>query len=248
MVTLAIIQTINLIIITVFLFFLNSKINKKEKIKFDSVNSKQPSPYQITIENKNDEVSKAIIFGYNKRFLTKNFGSDDGILVKNSMCNSSYIQLLQQSMSMPFETSLIRIQSTNTKQVTTMFLIESSDANGQSCSVPLITANYFSANQFQSSIIDIPYGLKVDGNTELVYEVQPKTTVVITFFPASKVNTSNLLIEKNILRRYTSQFDYMANSKIKFTSLKFKIQQVLSKIKNKIASIYSKIKLFSKKD
>jgi len=248
MVTLAIIQTINLIIITIFLFFLHSKINKKEKIKFDSVNTRQPSPYQITIENKNDEVSKAIIFGYNKRLLTKNFGSDDGVLVENSVYNSSYLQLLQQSSSKPFETRLIRVQSQNISQVTSKFLIESSDANGQSCTIPLVTVNYFSANQFQSSIIDIPYNIKIDGNTELIYEVQPKTKVTITFFPASKVNTSNLFVDKDILIRYSNNFGNIVNSKIKFSSLKFKIQQVLYKIKNKIASIYSKIKLFSKKD
>jgi hypothetical protein len=114
----------------------------------------------------------------------------------------SYLQLLNQSAAQPFETSLLRIQSTNTAQITQIILITSTDANGQQCSIPLITQSYFSANQFQSGILDIPYNLKVDSNTFLTYSVLGSTTVIMTFFPAEKSNIARMLGGRSALQNY----------------------------------------------
>ncbi len=165
---------------------------------------KQASPYQVSITNSTVTPLTATLFGMNQYLLTPNFGSAVGITVTPSQTNVSYLELLQQSASQPFETSLIRIQSTNTAQITQIITITSKDANGQLCQIPLITQSYFSANQFQSGILDVPYAVKIDGNTNLQFTVLGSTTVVITLFPAEKANLSRNLNKQGALQQYAS--------------------------------------------
>ncbi len=166
-----------------------------------------PSPYQITVYNSTASTATVVLFGKNEFLLTTNFGTTVGTTVTPSQTNVSYLQLLQQSADQPFETSLIRIQSSNATQVTQILTITSTDANGQTCTVPLITQSYFSANQFQSGIIDVPYTVRIDGNTNIQSPVLAATTVVYTFFPAQKVNMSRELGNGgngNSIKRYAA--------------------------------------------
>lgn len=164
--------------------------------------AKQPSPYQVSVVNSTAGALTAVLFGNNQYLLTSNFGSAVGITVTPSQTNVSYLELLQQSAAQPFETSLIRIQSTNTAQITNIVTITSKDANGQLAQIPLITQSYFSANQFQSGILDIPFSLKIDGNTNLSFSVLANTTVVMTFFPSNKANVSRQLNGNSTLQTY----------------------------------------------
>ncbi len=163
---------------------------------------KQASPYQVSVVNSTAGTLTAVLFGYNIYQLTSNFGSAVGITVTPSQTNVSYLQLLSQSASQPFETSLIRIQSSNNSQITQIITINSSDANGQSCTIPLITQSYFSANQFQAGILDIPFAVRVDGNTYLSFGVLANTTVTITLFPREKANLSRNLNKQGALQNY----------------------------------------------
>lgn len=169
-----------------------------------AANYKQASPYQVSITNSTPNPLLATLFGKNQYLLTPNFGSAVGITVIPSQSNVTYLELLQQSADMPFETSLIRIQSVNTAQITQILTITSKDANGQLCQIPLITQSYFSANQFQSGILDIPFGLRIDGNTNLQFSVLGNTTVVMTFFPANKANISRTLNGQGTLQNYAT--------------------------------------------
>jgi hypothetical protein len=134
--------------------------------------------------------------------LTTNFNNAAGLNVAPGQTNVSYLQLLNQSGDQPFETSLIRIQSTNASQVTQIITITSLDANGQSVSIPLITSSYFSAYQQQSGIMDIPYALRIDGNVYLNFLVLANATVTLTFFPAAKVNSARDLSGKGQVQPY----------------------------------------------
>jgi hypothetical protein len=165
-------------------------------------NLTSPSPYQISIVNSTAGALTAIIFGKNQFLLSTNFGSPVGITITPSQTNISYLELLNQSAEQPFETSLVRIQSTNTAQVTNIVNITTKDANGQECTVPLITQSYFSANQFQAGIIDVPYSMKIDGNTSMAYSILPTTTVILTFFPREKVNPARALTGRNAIKGY----------------------------------------------
>lgn len=165
-----------------------------------------PTPYQISVANTTAGTLTAVLFGKNQYLLSTNYGSAVGITVTPSQTNVSYIQLLQQSAEQPFETSLIRVQSTNAAQVTQILTVTTTDANGQTCSVPVITQSYFSANQFQAGIVDVPYAVTIDGNTNVQFPVLANTTVILTFFPAEKVNTARALRSKasNPLKQYAA--------------------------------------------
>lgn len=163
---------------------------------------KSPSPYQITVTNTTESTLTMVLFGKNQFLLSPNFGSALGLTVTPSQANVSYLELLQQSSDQPFETSLLRIQSSNESQVTSILTITVKDANGQSATLPLITQSYFSSYQQQSGILDIPYNVKIDGNTSITSPVLGGTTVTYTFFPAEKVNVSKGLAGKKPVQVY----------------------------------------------
>lgn len=165
-----------------------------------------PSPYQISVSNTTGGTLTLVLFGKNQYLLTANFGSSAGLTVTPSQTNVSYLQLLNQSAEQPFETSLIRVQADNNSQVTQILTITSTDANGQTCTVPVITQSYFSANQFQAGIVDVPYAVTIDGNTNIQTPILAGVTATYTFFPAEKVNPSRALRGRsgNALKQYAA--------------------------------------------
>jgi hypothetical protein len=163
---------------------------------------KSPAPYQLTVVNSTAGNLTMVIFGNNANLLSTNFGSSVGLSVTPAQTNITYLQLLQQSASQPFETSLIRVQSTNSSQVTQILTVTVTDANGQSATLPIITQSYFSSYQQQSGILDVPYQLKIDGNTSITSTILANTTVTYTFFPSEKVNTAKGLAGQGAVQVY----------------------------------------------
>ena len=168
------------------------------------VPAKQPTPYQVNVTNTTGSTGTVVLFGLNTFLLTANFGSSVGVTVTPAQVNVSYLELLNQSASQPFETSLIRIQTSNASQLTQILTLVSKDANGQLCQIPIITQSYFSANQFQSTILDVPYPVKIDGNTYVTFPILANTTATYTFFPAEKINTARILGNGSSLQRYSA--------------------------------------------
>lgn len=165
---------------------------------------KKPNPYQLNISNTTGGNLTCILFGHNYYLLTANFGSATGITVTPSTTAVNYLTLLTQSASQPFETSLIRVRSSNTSQVTQQIGLTSVDANGQQLTIPIIVENYFSANQYQSTIVDIEYNMRLDGNTWLSFTVLANTSLTMTFFPASKANVAHVLSGAPALQQYAA--------------------------------------------
>ena len=151
---------------------------------------KTPAPYQVLVINTTAGNLNLVMFGYNQFLLSTNFGSSVGLSVTPAQSNVAYLQLLTQSASQPFETSLLRVQSSNATQVTQIITVTVTDANGQSATLPIITQSYFSSYQQQSGILDVPYSVKIDGNTSLTSTILANTTVTYTYFPAEKVNVA----------------------------------------------------------
>lgn len=163
---------------------------------------KSPAPYQVTVVNSTAGNLTLVLFGQNQYLLSTNYGSSVGLSVTPAQTNVSYLQLLQQSASQPFETSLLRVQSTNASQVTQILTVTVTDANGQSATLPIITQSYFSSYQQQSGILDVPYQVKIDGNTSITSTILANTTVTYTFFPAEKVNTAKGLAGQGAVQVY----------------------------------------------
>lgn len=170
----------------------------------NAVPAKQPTPYQVNVTNTTPNPLTVVLFGLNTYLLTPNFGTATGVIVTPAQVNVSYLELLNQSASQPFETSLIRIQTSSPSQLTQILTVTSKDANGQLCQIPIITQSYFSANQFQSTILDVPYPVKIDGNTYVSFTILGNTTATYTFFPAEKINQSRILGNGSSLQQYSA--------------------------------------------
>lgn len=163
-------------------------INLKIK-KMTKKNNTSNSVFNITIENKNNTVSKAIIFGSNKMLSEPNLGSDKGVSVY-SECNVSYSELLKKLSNKSFETSLISIESENSNQISNEIKIESlNDDKSIKCD-KIITKNYF-YNDKDVLSVDVPYLINVNGDVSLIYSIEPKTKVNISFYSSSNTDIFN---------------------------------------------------------
>lgn len=163
-----------------------------------------PRPYSLVIQNTNPTAATAVLFGKNKFLLATNFGSDTGVIITPSYSDVEYVEMLQQSGSQPFDTSLIRIQSSNSTQITQILNVTSKDANGQVFTDPIITQNYFSSMQFQSGILDAPVRLTINENSYITFTVLASTTLTMTFFPEAKTNIARALGGKSPVKLYGS--------------------------------------------
>jgi hypothetical protein len=188
---------------------------------------KTPAPYQVLVQNTTAGSLNLVLFGYNQFLLSTNFGSSVGLVVAPAQSNISYLQLLTQSASQPFETSLIRVQSSNATQVTQIITVTVTDANGQSATLPIITQSYFSSYQQQSGILDVPYQVKIDGNTSLTSTILANTTVTYTFFPAEKVNVAKGLAGQGAVQVY-------GNPQVNLGGMTYPQKQVPARPKSKM--------------
>jgi hypothetical protein len=191
---------------------------------------KTPAPYQVLVVNTTAGSLNLVMFGYNQFLLSTNFGSSVGLSVAPAQSNVSYLQLLTQSSSQPFETSLIRVQSTNASQVTQIITVTVSDANGQSATLPIITQSYFSSYQQQSGILDVPYSVKIDSNTSLTSTILSNTTVTYTFFPAEKVNVAKGLGGQGAVQVY-------GNPQVNLGGMSFPKKPMLARGRTKTARL-----------
>jgi len=168
-----------------------------------SVKLYKADPYQIVIENKNEQRAlKAIIFGNNKYLLQPRFGSDNGIVISIGQPGVEYVELLQQSSTKPFATQFMRIESENPLQVTKFITVHQKDANGNSFTRPMNMGIHKSAYQQDKNMLDVPINEEVDGSTYWEIEIEPKTRVFYTIFPSYKVDTASTLKGKGPIKSY----------------------------------------------
>ncbi len=169
------------------------------------------SPYIVIIENKTDDLKRAILFGCNEFLMVTNHGSDEGIVVKMAYSNVSYLQLLQQPTQRPFILGGMVLYSDNHKQVKTEITYQCRDANGQrledtfSIPVPddqpqqgiadtsvilqLKKVKWWMSNKkrekiMQTTIYDAAIKYPIDGNSQLSLMIEPRTKLEIVMYPA----------------------------------------------------------------
>lgn len=192
--TILIILSLITLILSVSIFYFIKKLYEfydlKKNFTYKSVTRRTCSPYVINIKNENEKPSKCVVFGYNKFFLSDNFGSEKGVKMTN-LQGSSYQHIISQSAHEPFKCKLIRIQSSNNLDLKITFKSISSDANGLKIKEPIHVMNYFSTHQFQSSIIDINKSINVDGNYYLKFKSPAKSSITLSFYPEDRIITQN---------------------------------------------------------
>jgi len=152
-----------------------------------------PSPYRVTVFNSTGGDLEAVLFGFNKYGNASNFGSAAGLALTTGFTGVDYAQLLRQSATEPFETSLVRVRSSNSSQILETLNITTIDANGKQCTAPVSPEDYFSAAQFQAGIVDVEVAMTLNGSTFITTTILALARVTYTFFPAEVVNTTRAL-------------------------------------------------------
>lgn len=161
-------------------------------------------PYIIQVWNTSlAGTGVAILFGYNDYGTTQqNTGSGSASAgVVYSMQTGTYARMLTQSQNKPFDIGLWRFSCNATVQLDQIMTVSYVDANGRICSDPVTLTNYKDAYQQQSTIIDVWYPTKIDGNTFISIPVVPTcnaaSPLTISMFPRAIADQAHQLMGGN---------------------------------------------------
>jgi hypothetical protein len=165
-------------------------------------------PYIITITNTGAAVSAFEVLG-SYEFLDNAGFSNTGSLtigsvtIASAIPNVTYRQMLYQFMISPYSTGLTYIQSATTNQVLETISVNTKDANGniaQKVFVPTVDPY-----QFQSTIIAMKFGYRIDGYTKLIIQnILANATLKLYFYPADNINLARGLAGRPVSREYGS--------------------------------------------
>jgi hypothetical protein len=164
-------------------------------------------PYIITITNTGAAVNNFEVLGSYEYLNNAGFSSGSltigSITIASAIPNVTYQQMLYQFMISPYSTGLTYIQSATANQVLETISVNTKDANGniaQKVFVPTVDPY-----QFQSTIIAMKYGYRIDGYTKLIIaSVLANATVKLYFYPADNINLARGLAGRPVSREFGS--------------------------------------------
>jgi hypothetical protein len=164
-------------------------------------------PYIITITNTGAAVSNFEVLGSYEYLNNAGFSSGSltigSVTIASAIPNVTYQQMLYQFMISPYSTGLTYIQSATSNQVLETISVNTKDANGniaQKVFVPTVDPY-----QFQSTIIAMKYGYRIDGYTKLIIAtILANATVKLYFYPADNINLARGLAGRPVSREFAS--------------------------------------------
>ena len=164
-------------------------------------------PYIITITNTGAAVNNFEVLGSYEYINNTGFSNGSltigSITIASAIPNVTYQQMLYQFMVSPYSTGLTYIQSATSNQVLETISVNTKDANGniaQKVFVPTIDPY-----QYQSTIIAMKYGYRIDGYTKLIIaSVLANATVKLYFYPADNINVARGLAGRPVSREFGS--------------------------------------------
>ena len=164
-------------------------------------------PYIITLTNTGAAVSNFEVLGSYEYINNAGFSAGSltigSVTIASAIPNVTYQQMLYQFMISPYSTGLTYIQSATANQVLETISVNTKDANGniaQKVFVPTVDPY-----QFQSTIIAMKYGYRIDGYTKLIIaSILANATVKLYFYPADNINLARGLAGRPVSREYGS--------------------------------------------
>ena len=166
-------------------------------------------PYIITLTNTGSAVANFEVLGSYEYINNPGFTGGSllvpgtGITIASAIPNVTYQQMLYQFMNSPYSVGLTYIQSATANQVLETISVNTKDANGniaQKVFVPTIDPY-----QFQSTIIAMKFGYRIDGYTKLIIaNVLANATVKLYFYPADNINLARGLAGRPVSREFGS--------------------------------------------
>jgi len=162
-----------------------------------------PTPYAVSIYNSHTATLNAILFGKDIYYLDEDFGSDSAITITNLQGSSTYAQLLAQSGTCPFTTSVIKIIATNASQANQTITYYAQDANGTLVGEPITAALY--ANPFQNDSgysITMEISREINSNTYLSIPILAGGTITVVIAPQNKFVAARANTGQNTVKQY----------------------------------------------
>jgi hypothetical protein len=169
-------------------------------------------PYIVILSNTTaSDIASQSLFNAFSAIGTSNYGFNAGVSVQMGVANTTYMQLLYQSMNKPFAIGLTYVQAsgygTNTgnpqSQVLEAISLTNRDANGNVTIQPLVPT--VDPYQQQSNMIALKFAYVVDGQTALtINQILAYTSVKFYFYPAEDVNLARGLVGRSVNRGFGS--------------------------------------------
>jgi hypothetical protein len=123
------------------------------------------------------------------------------VTISSGTPNITYQQMLWQFQNAPFSVGLTYVQSATTNQVTQTFSIVTKDANGNIAQRPIVPT--VDPYQFQSGIIPVSFGYRIDGFTKLTFsQILANATLTLQFYPSDNINVARGLAGSPVARQF----------------------------------------------
>lgn len=213
--------------------------NLKNKTMFEttSVNENlKPQPkskyISIVIKNTNKTKSKFVLFGFNRFYNSKNFGSDKGVIVKSTNSEVEYSEILADSAFNPFYCKKTKIFSENQNNInkTLCFNVKK---NNESILFPIKMQEYMDVyNQLRENSVQIDCLHCINSRTFFEGEIEGNSEIIIVFYLQQSIADLKLSELNNI----NKEEDINSSDKIEKPKTKF----------DKILSLYEKIRIYFK--
>ncbi len=151
-------------------------------------------PYIVTLQNTTaSAVASVVIFNAYTALYTTNFGISTSLVVTSGIPNTTYQQLLGQSMTKPFAVGMIYIQSSTSGQILQALSLTTRDANGNLSIQPIVPVVDPYQNQTDSVTISHPF--IIDNFTGItINSIAANATVNFYFYPQENVNVARQLV------------------------------------------------------
>ena len=164
-------------------------------------------PYIVTITNTGSAVANFDVLGSYQYINNAGFSSGSltigSVTISSAIPNVNYQEMLYQFMNSPYSVGLTYIQSATSNQVLETISVNTKDANGniaQKVFVPTVDPY-----QFQSTIIAMKYGYRIDGYTKLIIaNILANATLKLYFYPADNINLARGLAGRPVSREFGS--------------------------------------------
>lgn len=155
--------------------------------------------YTIEIQNTNPVPVHVTFFGaYQNLFGFAALPFPPGVLV--NVPESSYFEMLWDSVHKPFIIGGANIQADVPAQLQQIPLIVDRDTNGVICSTPLHQFNYLSAFQFQGNSLEVyPISITLTGEKSIQTTLLPNVNMIITLYVFDRIDIVNKLHNEPVM-------------------------------------------------
>jgi hypothetical protein len=152
-------------------------------------------PIQLVVKNEKHFDGDAVLFGFNKHFLSINYGSSVPIVIEAIVPNLKYGEILADSGCHPLKVGLIRIKVNGNLDefLKNDIILVYKEPTGRAATIPLHLKEIDNAtrNRNQLNTLEFGFTARIDARTHFELSVPKGNEIEISFFCVKKKNNDN---------------------------------------------------------